>query len=55
MPLTNYDEIQDKVVNGSVIESIKRSDGFMPKNGDRLSTEQILIIEKWYSNGTPNN
>ena len=55
MPLTNYDEIQDKVVNGSVIESIKRSDDFMPKNGDRLSTEQILIIEKWYSNGTPNN
>jgi hypothetical protein len=55
MPLTNYDEIQDKVVNGSVIESIKRSDGFMPKNGDRLSIEQILIIEKWYSNGTPNN
>ena len=40
MPLTTYDEIQDKVVNGSVIESIKRSDGFMPKNGDRLSTDK---------------
>jgi hypothetical protein len=55
MPLTNYEEIQDKVLNGTVIESIKRSAGFMPKNGDRLSTEQILIIEKWYENGTPNN
>ena len=55
MPLTNYEEIQDKVVNGTVIESINREIGFMPKNSERLSAEQILIIEKWYENGTPNN
>jgi|SaaInlStandDraft_2_1057019.scaffolds.fasta_scaffold09571_2 hypothetical protein len=55
MPLTNFTEIQDKVVNGTVIESINREIGFMPKNGERLSAEQILIIEKWYENGTPNN
>jgi hypothetical protein len=27
----------------------------MPKDGERLSAEHILIIEKWYENGTPNN
>ena len=55
MPLTNYDEIQDEVVNGSVIESITRSDDFMPKFGERLSEEEILIIENWKNNGALNN
>ena len=55
MPLTNFAEIQDKIINGTIIESINREDGFMPKNGERLSVEQILIIEKWHENGTPNN
>ena len=55
MPLTNFIEIQDKIINGTIIESINREIGFMPKNGERLSAEQILIIEKWYENGTPNN
>ncbi len=47
--------IQDKVINGTVIESIKREVGFMPKNGERLSAEEILIIENWKENGAPNN
>ncbi len=55
MPLTNFQEIQDKVINGTVIESIKREVGFMPKNGERLTAEEILIIEKWKNNGAPNN
>ncbi len=55
MPLTNYEEIQDEVVNGSVIESITRSDNFMPKFGERLSEEKILIIENWKNNGALNN
>ncbi|HIG32388.1 MAG TPA: hypothetical protein EYQ09_02960 [Flavobacteriales bacterium] len=55
MPLTNFTEIQDKIINGTIIESINREIGFMPKDGKRLSVEQILIIEKWYENGTPNN
>ena len=55
MPLTNFLEIQDKVINGTVIESIKREVGFMPKNGERLSAEEILIIENWKENGAPNN
>ena len=55
MPLTNYLEIKDKIVNGTIIESINREVGFMPKNGERLSVKQILIIEKWSDNGTPNN
>ena len=53
MLLTNFTEIKDKSV--PIIESINRVVGFMPKNGERLSPEQILIIEKWYENGTPNN
>ena len=55
MSLTNFLEIQDKVINGTVIESIKREVGFMPKNGERLSAEEILIIENWKENGAPNN
>ena len=55
MPLSNFQEIQYNVINGTVIESIKREVGFMPKNGERLSAEEILIIENWKENGTPNN
>ena len=55
MPLTNFQEIQDKVINGTVIESIKREVGFMPKNAQRLTVEKILIIENWKENGAPNN
>ena len=55
MLLTNFQEIQDKVINGTVIESIKREVGFMPKNGERLTVEEILIIENWKENGAPNN
>ena len=55
MPLTNFQEIQDKVINGTVIESIKREVGFMPKNRQRLTVEEILIIENWKENGAPNN
>ena len=55
MPLSNFQEIQDNVINGTVIESIKREVGFMPKNGERLTVEEILIIENWKENGAPNN
>ena len=57
MPLTNLQEIQDEVINGTVIESIKGEVGFipMPYNGERLTVEEILIIENWKENGAPNN
>ena len=55
MPLSNFQEIQDNVINGTVIESIKREVGFMPKDGERLSVEEILIIENWKENDAPNN
>ena len=56
MPLTNYTEIKDKIiiVTSSVLK-FPNEPGFMPKSGERLSAKQILIIEKWYKNGTPNN
>ena len=52
---SNYEEIRNQVLNGNVIESIKREVGFMPKNGERLTVEEILIIENWKENGAPNN
>ena len=55
MPLTNYQEIKDKVINSTVIESLERAEGFMPKSGERLSAEHILIIKNWKENGAPNN
>ena len=55
MALTNYQEIQNQVINGTVIESLKREVGFMPKYGERLSEEEIVIIENWKNNGAPNN
>jgi hypothetical protein len=55
MPLTNFQEIHDQVINGAIIESIKREVGFMPKNGERLTAEEILIIENWKENGAQNN
>ena len=55
MPLTNFTDIQDKIIIETIIESINQEIGFMPKNGERLSAEQILIIEKWHENDTPNN
>ena len=55
MALTNYQEIQNQVINGTVIESLKREFGFMPKFGERLSEEEILIIENWKNNGALNN
>ena len=55
MPLTNFTEIQDKIINGTIIESINREIGFMPKNGERLSSDKISIIKKWKENGAQNN
>ena len=53
--LSYYLEIRDQVLNGNVIESIKRDVDYMPKGGSKLSAEQILIIENWKDNGAPNN
>ena len=55
--LSNFQEIQDNVINGTVIERIKGEGGFipMPYNGERLTIEEILIIENWKENDAPNN
>ena len=55
MPLTNFSEIQDRIINGTIIESLEREIGFMPKNGERLSADKISIIKKWKENGAQNN
>ena len=55
MDLSNFQVIQDKVMDGSIIESLEREIGFMPKNGERLSADAISIIKKWKENGAQNN
>ena len=55
MVFSNFQVIQDKVINGTIIESLEREIGFMPKNGERLSSDKILIIKKWKENGAQNN
>ena len=55
MVFSNFQVIQDKVMNGTIIESLEREIGFMPKNGERLSADKISIIKKWKENGAQNN
>ena len=43
------------MINGTVIESITKEVEFMPMDGERLTVEEILIIENWKENGAPNN
>jgi hypothetical protein len=58
MPLSNFQEIRDNVINGTVIDRISREETdilFMPKSSSKLLEEEIQIIINWKENGTPNN
>ena len=55
--LTDYTEISDQSLNGSLLNAIKWN-GLaenMPKNSDQLSDCKIDMIEIWINNGAPNN
>ena len=54
LDLSNYDNIQEAVLNGNVIERINSINNPMPPSG-KLSDLEIQIIEKWSQNGALNN
>ena len=54
--LTNYDQIVAVANSGQLLGAIKHESGYspMPKGG-KLSNCDILTIEAWVNEGTPNN
>lgn len=53
LSLTNYNEIKQNI--DLTIESITRTNNFMPKNGTRLPDCSINKFKAWKSQGTLNN
>lgn len=55
--LTNYDEISAIANGGRLLGAIKHENGYspMPKGGNQLPSCDILTIEAWINEGTPNN
>jgi hypothetical protein len=54
--LTNYDQIVAVANTGQLLGAIKQQQGYspMPKGG-KLNDCEILTIEAWVNEGTPNN
>ena len=57
IPLDGYENIKVKVDDGTLLGAIRHEDGYspMPENGPMLPDCEILTIEKWVSEGAPNN
>ena len=55
--LDSYNEVIKYVPNGKLMGSINHDSGYsaMPKNGTKLSTCQIELIQAWVDTDTPNN
>lgn len=55
--LEGYSNLNIYASNGKLMGTIKYSTGFspMPKNSNKLSSCEILTINKWIENGTLNN
>ena len=55
--LTNYAEISDEALNGTLLDAIKDQNGAvaMPYNGNPLSNCDIRAIEIWIENGAQND
>jgi hypothetical protein len=55
--LSNYNGVKTVALNGRLLGSIKKVTGYkpMPPGTTRLTDCQILQIEKWVQDGTPNN
>ncbi len=55
--LDNYNAVKKYVTNGQLMNSINHTGGIpgMPLSGSQLSSCEISTIQKWISNGTPNN
>jgi hypothetical protein len=57
IPLEGYANLKAKVVDGRLVGAIRHDVGFSPMPKDRPSLPEcdILKIEKWISNGAPDN
>lgn len=57
IPLEGYDNIKAIINAGRFVGAVRRLQGFsaMPKNAASLPECDILQIEKWVSDGAPNN
>ena len=55
--LDNYTSLKIYVTNGQLMNSINHTGGIpaMPLTGSQLSACDILVIQTWINNGTPNN
>lgn len=55
--LESYDNLSFYALNGSLVNSINGTGGkaLMPKNGAKMSSCDIAIIEKWVNDGSLNN
>jgi len=55
--LEGYNELIKHVQSGALIGAIKHQYGFaaMPKNAPQLGSCEVSKIEKWITDGAPNN
>ncbi|MBV8389685.1 MAG: hypothetical protein JO080_07795 [Mucilaginibacter sp.] len=55
--LDNYTSLKTYVSNGQLMNSLNHTGGVpaMPLTGSQLSACDILTIQTWINNGTPNN
>ena len=55
--LSTFNDVVQQAINGRLLGSIQRQNGFvpMPENGYKLSDCKITQFKKWIENGTPNN
>ena len=54
MPLINYAQVKDAVLNRDLLDRISRAvgaPGFMPSGGPRLPQQTIDIVVQWNSDG----
>lgn len=57
IPLNGYDPLKAMVDAGKLIGALRHLDGFspMPQNASALPECELLKIEKWIDDGTPDN
>jgi mono/diheme cytochrome c family protein len=55
--LDNYDGTKNAVMNGKLLQAVRGEVGVtpMPSGGAKLSSCQIVQLEKWAAAGAPNN
>ncbi|MER3498984.1 MAG: hypothetical protein C4308_10295 [Chitinophagaceae bacterium] len=55
--LTTYTNVKAQVTNGKLWGAVNWNAGFspMPKNGNKLNTCELTMIQKWINQGAPNN